>query len=262
VLKKITTIGSYAEEIGRDRRVNTLARGSNFPSVGPTGICGIWYVQWRDTLDMTDDQHKSKGQAGTMEIDKNTTPDVHDLSQRLLGKQFDSLSAREKNVLHHVVHRQHISRNVQKEHEDRLTFGQRLADRVAAFGGSWPFIILFGLVMVSWVVLNSYLLARWKGQAFDPYPYILLNLVLSMLAAIQAPVIMMSQNRQSVKDRIDAAHDYEVNLKAELEIMSLHRKMDGLREQQWDKLLGMQQDQIQMLKHLLEEVQASNREGK
>jgi uncharacterized membrane protein len=112
------------------------------------------------------------------------------------------------------------------------------------------------------VVLNSLILARWRGHGFDPYPYILLNLVLSMLAALQAPVIMMSQNRQAAKDRIDAAHDYEVNLKAELEIMSLHRKMDALREHQWNELLGIQQDQIQMLKQLIEELQASNRGGK
>jgi uncharacterized membrane protein len=194
-----------------------------------------------------------------MEIEKNTKPDVHELAQRLLGKQFDSLSPREQNVIQHVARRQHISRNVRKEHETQLTFGQRLADRVATFGGSWPFIILFGLVLISWVVLNSLILARWRGHGFDPYPYILLNLVLSMLAAIQAPVIMMSQNRQATKDRIDAAHDYEVNLKAELEIMSLHRKVDALRQQQWKELLGMQQDQIQMLERLIEEVQAANR---
>ncbi len=196
---------------------------------------------------------------GTMEIDKDKKADVHELAKQLLGKHFDSLSHSEQNVVHHLAQRQHISRNVRKEQEDRLTFGQRLADHVAAFGGSWPFIILFAMLMIIWVLVNSYILARWKGQGFDPYPYILLNLVLSMLAAIQAPVIMMSQNRQAEKDRNDAAHDYEVNLKAELEIMSLHQKVDALRRQQWKELLGMQQEQIQMLKQLIEEVRASSK---
>jgi len=194
-----------------------------------------------------------------MEIEKDKEPDVHELAQLLLGKHLDALSAQEHNVIHHMARGQHISRHVHREHESQLTFGQRLADRVAAFGGSWPFIILFGVVLIFWVVLNSFILVGWKGQGFDPYPYILLNLVLSMLAAIQAPVIMMSQNRQVARDRNDATHDYEVNLKAELEIMSLHHKVDTLREQQWRELLGMQREQIQMLKQLIEEVQVSRR---
>src|SRR5213082_2346566 len=126
----------------------------------------------------------------------------------------------------------------------------RLADKVAAFGGSWTFIIIFVAVLLSWVLLNSFILAR-RGAAFDVYPYILLNLFLSMLAAVQAPVILMSQNRQGVKDRLDAAHDYEVNLKAELEILSLHEKLDELREMKWAGLIGMQQEQIRLLTQLL-----------
>lgn len=123
--------------------------------------------------------------------------------------------------------RTRVSRNVNEEADEALTFGQRVADRVAAFGGSWTFIISFGTFLAIWVVINTALLAT---KAFDPYPYILLNLFLSMLAALQAPVIMMSQNRQSAKDRLKADLDYDINLKSELEVAQLHRKLDHLTE--------------------------------
>jgi uncharacterized membrane protein len=129
---------------------------------------------------------------------------------------------------------------------------QRLADRVAAFGGSWTFIIIFAAILLAWVLLNTLILARYRAS-FDPYPYILLNLFLSMLAAVQAPVILMSQNRQGVKDRLDAAHDYEVNLKAELEILNLHEKLDELREMKWSELITMQQEQLRLLTRLINE---------
>ena len=127
--------------------------------------------------------------------------------------------------------------------------GQRAADAVARFGGSWTFIALFTVTLLGWVGLNAWLV-RSRGQSFDPYPYILLNLFLSMLAAIQAPIILMSQNRQSQKDRLSAEHDYEVNLKAELEIMLLHDKLDDLREKQWQELLAMQKEQLALLASL------------
>lgn len=123
--------------------------------------------------------------------------------------------------------RTHVSRNVNEEEEDRLTFGERIADRVASFGGSWTFIILFFFILVSWMGVNAWLLA---AHPFDPYPFILLNLVLSTLAALQAPVIMMSQNRQATKDRLKADLDYQVNLKAELEVAQLHGKIDRIYE--------------------------------
>jgi uncharacterized membrane protein len=123
--------------------------------------------------------------------------------------------------------RSHVSRNPNVEEEERLTFGERIADKVAAFGGSWTFIIIFGVILLSWAGLNTIILVQ---RAFDPYPYILLNLFLSMLAALQAPVIMMSQNRQATKDRLKADLDYEVNMKAELEVAQLHRKIDRLSE--------------------------------
>lgn len=152
----------------------------------------------------------------------------------------------------HPVPKPPLARDTNKEFDTQLTFGQRLADKVAAFGGSWTFIILFAAVLAAWIVLNSVILAR-RHEAFDPYPYILLNLFLSMTAAVQAPVIMMSQNRQAAKDRMDAAHDYEINLKAEMEIGRLHEKMDDLREQRWAELVSMQQEQIRLLQQLLEE---------
>ena len=182
-------------------------------------------------------------------------PSVHRLAQQLLHEDFDLLSPREQVVINRIADGLHISRNVLEEHQEKLTPGQRLADRVASFGGSWPFIILFLVVLAAWIIINTLILAEWD-HTFDPYPYILLNLVLSMLAAIQAPVIMMSQNRHAEKDRIDAALDYEVNLKAELEIMSLHQKLDVLRQEQWSELLEVQQDQIGILTQLMEDVRA------
>ncbi len=161
------------------------------------------------------------------------------------------MDARTQKVARHIAERKHISRNTSAELDDTKTFGQRAADAVARFGGSWSFIILFAIVLICWVILNSYILVNY-GKTFDPYPYILLNLFLSMLASIQAPIILMSQNRQAEKDRMEAEHDYEVNLKAELEIMLLHEKVDLLREQQWNELITIQKEQLRLLGHLVE----------
>ena len=144
-----------------------------------------------------------------------------------------------------------VSRLVNQEVEAQMTFGHRVADRVAQFGGSWPFIFIFGGVLIGWMVVNSVVLAR---HPFDPYPYILLNLALSALAAIQAPVIMMSQNRQAEKDRLQAQQDYEINLMAEFEIRDLHDKLDALRYKQWHELWHMQQRQLELLEHLHKEL--------
>ena len=153
---------------------------------------------------------------------------VRALARSLLDAGVGELTARERKVILKLAERTSVARDVNAQFDDQLSFGDRLADQVAAVGGSWAFIIGFGAVIVVWVGLNSLLLAQW-GEPFDPYPYIFLNLMLSMLAAIQAPVIMMSQNRQAEKDRLAATHDYEVNLKAEIEIMALHDKLDQLR---------------------------------
>jgi len=154
---------------------------------------------------------------------------LHDLALRYLRKEPHSLDTEERNVLESIEDRTPISRDAVEIEEAQASFGDRLADNVAAVGGSWGFIIAFGAILFGWMLLNSDVLKHW-GLVFDPYPYIFLNLMLSMLAAIQAPVIMMSQNRQSDRDRIAASHDYEVNLRAELEIMRLHEKMDALLE--------------------------------
>ena len=155
------------------------------------------------------------------------------LAQRLLQKDFGDIPLRERRVIERVAKRIAISRNPVADAEQSMTFGDRLADQVASFGGSWTFLILFGVFISGWVALNSVMLVT----GFDPYPYILLNLFMSMLASIQAPVIMMSQNRQAVKDRLAAAHDYEVNLKAEIEIMALHEKLDEMRAKDLAELL-------------------------
>jgi len=168
----------------------------------------------------------------------------------LLEGRFDSLDERARRVARHIAERKHISRNTEQDFLAETTLGQRAADGVARFGGSWKFIGIFAAVLIIWVGLNSFILAR-QGDVFDPYPYILLNLLLSMLAAIQAPIILMSQNRQAEKDRLNAEHDYEVNLKAELEIMLLHEKVDLLRERQWGELLEIQRQQLELLADLI-----------
>ncbi|MBA4306005.1 MAG: hypothetical protein C0429_04645 [Sphingopyxis sp.] len=159
-----------------------------------------------------------------------TTPrTVDDLALELLGKSSDALSAAERRVLERI-HKRETTQDIGVVHEDSATFGERLSDHVAAVGGSWGFIIAFTIVLFGWMILNSQILNR-MGMAFDPYPFIFLNLLLSTLAAVQAPIIMMSQNRQADKDRKAAAHDYEVNLRAELEILRLHEKVNHLIEQ-------------------------------
>ena len=167
----------------------------------------------------------------------------------LMGRPFETLDPRMQRVAQHIAQRKHIARAPGHVEQTSATRGQRAADAVAAFGGSWVFVGLFAVVMLGWVLLNAGL-AYGRGHTFDPYPYILLNLFLSMLAAIQAPIILMAQNRQADKDRSSAEHDYEVNLKAELEIMLLHEKLDQLRRQQWDELLAIQREQVRLLSAL------------
>src|SRR5947207_9096996 len=142
-----------------------------------------------------------------------------------LEKEYEKISEMEKSLVTQIARRGRVSRMVQQEYEAAMTMGERVADKVAKFGGSWTFIGIFGGILFTWMAINAIVLAR---HPFDPYPFILLNLVLSTLAALQAPVIMMSQNRQAEQDRLKADLDYQVNLKAELQIASLHRKFDRL----------------------------------
>lgn len=157
---------------------------------------------------------------------------LREFAERLLSKGYDDLPSREQRVLRRMAARTLISRNFNEHYDKQLSFGERLADRVAAFGGSWRFILIFSALILLWAIANVWLLVH----PADPYPFVFLNLILSMVAAIQAPVIMMSQNRQAAKDRLAAAHDYEVNLKAELEILSLHEKIDDIRARQLEDI--------------------------
>ena len=134
----------------------------------------------------------------------------------------------DEELIHQLISGK-VSKNINNTHDENFTLGQRTADKIATFGGSWTFIISFGVVLVTWIIVNVVIL---RSKAFDPYPFVFLNLILSCLAAIQAPIIMMSQNRQSEKDRLTAANDYLVNLKSEIIIEDLHKKIDILMEQQ------------------------------
>jgi uncharacterized membrane protein len=184
--------------------------------------------------------------------------EVKRLAEKLLHTGFDTLSERDRRVLTRMAQRAHITRDIHADFEKKLSLGERLADSVAEFGGSWTFIILFGLVLAGWVLFNSWILIE---SAFDPFPFIFLNLMLSMLAAIQAPVIMMSQNRYAAKDRLAAAHDYEINLKAELEIMALHDKLDQIRNEEISALISEQQRQLQLLLNFIERRKAKGEEA-
>ena len=189
---------------------------------------------------------------------KLTPEDPRAAPPRGLTALWERLTAPERRAIARVLADKRVARDINLEFADTRTLGERAADRIAAFGGSWPFIGIAFLLLAGWVVLNSVILAR-RGATFDPFPYILLNLFLSMLAALQAPIIMMSQNRQAARDRLEAAHDYEVNLKAELEIQSLHEKLDALREHDWAALVAQQQQQIQLLQRLLERATGESR---
>jgi uncharacterized membrane protein len=168
--------------------------------------------------------------------------------KELLMKEKGELSKLEKDVVKSLRKHEILTEDVNKEFEVNLTFGQKIADKVSVFGGSWPFIISFFSFLVVWIIINSYVLL---SKPFDPYPFILLNLVLSCIAAIQAPIIMMSQNRQQAKDRLRAEQDYRVNLKSELLTRHLNQKMDQLLSNQWNRLLEIQQIQIDLMEELL-----------
>src|SRR5690349_599214 len=157
------------------------------------------------------------------------TKTVADLSNRWLRLGPDKLSQQESRVLESTVARQPISQDTNAVAASQASFGDRIADTIARVGGSWSFIVGAFAFLILWTLGNAWLLGH---EGFDPYPFIFLNLILSMVAALQAPIIMMSQNRQSERDRLDASHDYEVNLKAEIEIMALHEKLDEMRHSQ------------------------------
>ncbi len=165
----------------------------------------------------------------------------------LLESEKGELSSIEQDVVRSLRDHELLSSNIETEFDQKWSFGERLADKIATFGGSWAFLILFGVFLLAWIGMNS-LLLLWRP--LDPYPFIFLNLILSCLAAVQAPIIMMSQNRQEAKDRFRSQHDYQINLKAELEIRHLHEKVDHLLSHQWERLVQIQELQLELLSEL------------
>lgn len=162
----------------------------------------------------------------------------------LLKQEHGEFSELDRQVAESISNQDTIAENTEEEYEEHRTFGERLSDHLASFGGSWAFLISFGCVLLVWMAFN---VIQGETRAFDPYPFILLNLVLSCIAAIQAPIIMMSQKRQETKDRARAFNDYRVNLKAELEIRHLHEKIDYLISRQWQRLAEIQQMQLEIM---------------
>ncbi len=169
-----------------------------------------------------------------------------DYVRSVLEEDIGQLSALEHDVVESLREHEVVSANINAQFDTKSTLGERMADHIATFGGSWSFIALFGVFLGIWILINLIL----RAQAPDPYPFIFLNLILSCLAAIQAPVIMMSQNRKETKDRARSEHDYKVNLKAELEIRHLHEKMDFLLKQQSQRLFALQELQIELMEEL------------
>jgi uncharacterized membrane protein len=165
----------------------------------------------------------------------------------ILDKERDELSSLEENITQSIKDHELTTKNVNIEFDRQLSFGDRVSDQLANFAGSWTFITMFSGLILVWIVINTIVLVL---RPFDPYPFILLNLVLSTLAAIQAPVIIMSQNRQEERDRLNAEHDYRVNLNAEMEIHQLHRKIDHLLINQGERLLEIQKIQVELMEEL------------
>ena len=197
-----------------------------------------------------------------LEFIKKKVPDLHssafvcfeDLGEfrkeyvkEVLEDEIGELSVLDQEVVESLEQHEILSADISSQFDRKLTFGERLSDQIAEFGGSWKFLITFGAVLLIWIVINGVLLVT---HAFDPYPFILLNLILSCLAAVQAPIIMMSQNRAEARDRLRAENDYKVNLKAELEIRHLHEKLDHLLRRQYNRLFEIQQIQIELLQEI------------
>ncbi len=165
----------------------------------------------------------------------------------IIEEETGSIRELERAVIKSIGDNELIVENINRSHSERMTLGETISDTVARFGGSWKFIILFFAVLAAWIGVNSGFLI---SKPFDPFPYILMNLILSCLAAIQAPIIMMSQNRQEAKDRIRSENDYKVNLKSEIEIRTLHEKVDHLLLDQWARMMKIQEIQIEILEEI------------
>jgi uncharacterized membrane protein len=170
---------------------------------------------------------------------------------QIMEKEREELSSLEENITRSMKDHEVTAKNINIEFDRQLSFGDRVSDRLADFAGSWTFIIMFSCILIVWITMNTIVLMQ---RPFDPYPYILLNLFLSALAAIQAPVIIMSQNRQEERDRLNAEHDFQVNLNAEMEIHQLHRKIDHLLINQGERLLEIQKIQAELMEDLAKKI--------
>jgi len=181
--------------------------------------------------------------------------DFHIYQAKYISSIIDEETGRVKElndaVLHSITDNETIAENVNQSIKEKMKMGDAISDKVASFGGSWKFIIFFFIVLISWIIINSIVLLQ---KPFDPYPFILMNLILSCIAAIQAPIIMMSQNRQEKKDRLRSENDYKVNLKSEIEIRTLHEKVDHLLLDQWSRMMKIQEMQIEMLEEIKEKI--------
>jgi uncharacterized membrane protein len=171
--------------------------------------------------------------------------------QRLVSEEQGQIEQIDQEVINSIHESELLSRNSNEEYAEKISVGNKVADKVAQFGGSWKFIISFFCILLFWIIINAIVLSN---RSFDPYPFILLNLILSCLAAIQAPIIMMSQNRQEAKDRIRSENDYKVNLKAEIEIRTLHEKIDHLLLEQWSRMMKIQNIQVEMMEEIIKEM--------
>ena len=174
-----------------------------------------------------------------------------DYIKSIIEEETGKLKDLDAEVMKSIKENDIISENINTSTKEKLKLGDRVADRVALFGGSWSFISIFFFILIAWIMINSFVLVN---KPFDPYPFILMNLILSCLAAVQAPIIMMSQNRQEMKDRMRADNDYKVNLKAEIEIRTLHEKVDHLLLDQWSRMMKIQEMQIEMLEEIRKKV--------
>ena len=229
---------------------------SNSDSKSACGVCGRAFAkrelltaesirpQIAQYLDLNEPDWRRTGFVCREDVMQARERYVGELLERERGELTDLDQAVISSIAKHEV----LTGNVEEMFAERAAFGDRMADRIASFGGSWTFILSFGGVLLAWICVNSFVLLG--KESFDPYPYILLNLMLSCVAAIQAPLIMMSQGRQEAKDRLRAENDYRVNLKAELEIRHLHEKLDHLLNRQWERLAEIQQIQLELMEDL------------
>ena len=212
----------------------------NYSKLIPAGVVRPVVVE---IIKKTNPDWQSEGFICTDDLNKFR----HEYLRSILEEEKGELSVLEKGVIDSLAEHEILSSDIDQKYETTLSFGEELSDRIAVFGGSWKFLIIFACILFVWILINSYFIL---SKPFDPYPFILLNLILSCLAAVQAPIIMMSQNRQEAKDRLRGSHDYQINLKAELEIRHLHQKIDHLLLRQWERLVEIQELQMELMEEV------------